>query len=243
MIIYEPRGRAREYAALAANLYSGCEHGCRYCYAPACLHRSPGEFHANAVQRKGVFESLQKEVHKHRNNTDPILLCFTCDPYQPIEAEHGLTRSAITLFAENDVKYSILTKGGMRAARDFDVMCNSKCEFGTTLLFTDKRSQEEWEPAAAPFADRILAIEKAHELGIYTYVSVEPVIDPDQAIRLIEQLHPIVDFWKVGKLNHHPLARQIDWQRFYNDAIEQLEACNANYYIKKDLLKYANGSR
>ena len=26
-VIYEPKGRAREYAALAANLYSGCQHG------------------------------------------------------------------------------------------------------------------------------------------------------------------------------------------------------------------------
>ena len=34
-IIYEPRGKAREYAELAVNLYKGCSHACVYCYAPA----------------------------------------------------------------------------------------------------------------------------------------------------------------------------------------------------------------
>ena len=32
-VIYEPKGRAREYSELACNLYRGCTHGCRYCYA------------------------------------------------------------------------------------------------------------------------------------------------------------------------------------------------------------------
>ena len=32
--IYEPKGAAREYAELACNLYTGCNHGCLYCYAP-----------------------------------------------------------------------------------------------------------------------------------------------------------------------------------------------------------------
>ena len=31
--IYEPSGRAREYGELAVNIYTGCNHGCSYCYA------------------------------------------------------------------------------------------------------------------------------------------------------------------------------------------------------------------
>ena len=38
-LIYEPSGRAREYAPLALNLYNGCPHGCTYCYAPAATHK------------------------------------------------------------------------------------------------------------------------------------------------------------------------------------------------------------
>ena len=46
-IIYEPRGKAREYSELAANLYTGCSHGCRYCYCPAILRKKIDEWAAN----------------------------------------------------------------------------------------------------------------------------------------------------------------------------------------------------
>jgi hypothetical protein len=42
-IIYEPKGPAREYAALALNLYNGCTHGCIYCYNNG-RYTKPGEF-------------------------------------------------------------------------------------------------------------------------------------------------------------------------------------------------------
>ena len=43
-IIYEPRGKAREYAELAVNLYKGCAHACIYCYAPAATFCDRGKF-------------------------------------------------------------------------------------------------------------------------------------------------------------------------------------------------------
>ena len=38
-IIYEPSGKAREYAQLAANLYEGCDHRCTYCFGPKALRK------------------------------------------------------------------------------------------------------------------------------------------------------------------------------------------------------------
>ena len=36
-IIYEPSGMAKEYSPYACNLYIGCSHRCKYCYAPHTL--------------------------------------------------------------------------------------------------------------------------------------------------------------------------------------------------------------
>jgi DNA repair photolyase len=63
-IIYEPGGRAREYAALAANLYSGCGHGCKYCYAPDVLHRKREVFHQNPTVREAVLEQFEKDCQQ-----------------------------------------------------------------------------------------------------------------------------------------------------------------------------------
>jgi hypothetical protein len=51
---YEPKGMALQYAALACNLYRGCQHGCRYCFAPNCLFMPLERFHADGIPTEGV---------------------------------------------------------------------------------------------------------------------------------------------------------------------------------------------
>jgi hypothetical protein len=75
-------------------------------------------------------------------------------------------------------------------------------------------------------------------MGISTYVSLEPVWDPEQSLELIDITHEFVDFFKVGKLNHHPRERSIDWASFKREAIKKLQIYEKQYYIKDDLNKY-----
>ncbi len=81
-VVYEPRGRAREYSPLALNLYRGCSHGCQYCYASDVLHMQVEEFH-KPVPRAGIIAKLVQDAKalQAAGNQKPILLCFTCDPY------------------------------------------------------------------------------------------------------------------------------------------------------------------
>ena len=242
-IIYEPKGRAFEYAPLAANLYRGCEHGCVYCFGPDATFTDAKAFHAAAVPRKNVLEQLRKEAPSYAGDDREILLCFTCDPYGPQEPLNKITHQAIEIFRDNDIKYTILTKGGMRAIVDFGILKESKARFGTTLCFMDDDKRRLWEPNAAPIGDRITAIIKAKSMGIPTWASLEPVIDTEEALKVVGYLHPYIDFWKVGKLNHHEHEKTIDWHKFLIDVTLVLEKHNCKYYIKKDLAAYGTNSQ
>lgn len=237
-VIYTPRGMALEYAPLACNLYRGCEHRCRYCYAPNCLYMSRESFHSTAKPRPGVIAALRKEAPKYSGTDQRLLLCFTCDPYQPAEEEHGITRQALEVLVEHNIPCQVLTKGGLRAVRNFDLLQAGDGWFATSLVFLSDEDRVYWEPGAATVQSRIAAIEQAHDLGLRTWVSVEPVIDPRQALDLIVKLSPIVDGFKVGRLNHHPLAKQIDWRAFASGLIGVLEATDREYLIKDSLQPY-----
>ena len=142
---------------------------------------------------------------------------------------------------EYGVKVDILTKGAYAlVSKDFSLMRDTDVHLGVSLSFVSDEKRKEWEPQASSVSDRIKILKKAHSLGIYTWVSVEPVIYPEEALSVIDKAHEFVDFWKVGKLNHNrEVENAVDWHKFYLDVRARLQHYGANFYIKKDLRGYA----
>ena len=244
-IIYEPRGRAKEYSELAANLYSGCDHACSYCYAPLATRKKRDTF-CFSKPREGVLNKFLADAKEleMQNEKRPILLSFTTDPYQSLDVKYQLTREAIKILHNHNLRVSILTKGGKRSERDFDLLSINKelSEYGTTLVFIEEAMREKIEPGASPIKERIDALKKAHKLGIRTYVSLEPVWFPEDALKFIDMTHKFVDHFKVGKLNYNPQQLNVDWAVFRRDVISKLKEYGVDYYIKKDLEKYSLAS-
>ena len=244
-VIYEPKGRAREYSPLACNLYMGCTHGCKYCYAPACMHKKSEEWHASARARSEdvlkLFERDCKRLSETRAKDDlrRVLFCFLSDPYQPLEKELHLTHRGIEIAEQFGVKVDILTKGDTSLiSKDLPLMKRADAHLGITLSFINDASRAEWEPMASTVQNRLAILKEAHDMGVYTWVSMEPVIIPQEALEVVKAAHPYVDFWKVGKLNHNKAVEEsVDWPKFRDDITALLDAVGANYYIKDDLRK------
>lgn len=235
--IYEPKGKAGEYGELALNHYKGCSHGCKYCYVPEILYQTREEFHGNPQARYLNRKSLDRELRDLSGRT--VFLCFTCDPYQPIDEQAKVTREIIQRLHFYEVGVNILTKGGSRSTRDFDLLVEDpKSRYGATLTFLDPAESIRWEPGAALPAERMDALRQAHARGIRTWASLEPVIDPAQSLELIRQAHDCVDEFKIGKWNHDPAASQIDWKKFAQQAVDLCGALRKKYYLKKDLFAY-----
>ena len=239
-VIYEPQGAANEYADLALNLYKGCHHACTYCYAPiaTCVKR---ENFTNAVEPKGaIIERLRRDLRLIEKNNEftksPVLMSFTCDPYQPLEEDLQLTRTAIRLLNLYDYPVRILTKGGDLAQRDLDVLSQFKGnEFGVTLTLLDPKIQQVWEPNAAPPKQRIENLKEAKKRNIKTWLSLEPIIDPEQALDVIDETHEFTDFYGVGKLNYNKHQKTIDWKDVNEKVTNKLTQLKKDFKNHKSL--------
>jgi DNA repair photolyase len=253
-IIYEPRGRALEYAPLAVSLYRGCPHGCVYCFAPEST-RTEREKFMQAYPRKDALRKLELDCKElaAANDQREILMSFTCDPYQPLDEELALTRTAIRILIDHGLHFTILTKGGARSRRDRDLLFEHPelCRYGTTLVFSDEQDRALWEPNAAPTAERIKVMKGMHAY-LKTWVSLEPVIYPAQTLELIRQTVDFVDEYRIGKFNHagnpelerflkeigyfYPTSQ--GWIEIVKSIKALLDETGSRYIFKKDLLPY-----
>jgi len=244
-IIYPPKGPAKEYARLALNIYKGCTHGCIYCFAPAASHRKAVDYFSEPLPKRNVIARVRADAHELSRMKKPpeILLSFIGDVYQPAELHYGITRAVIEILMEYGLSFTILTKGGCRAKRDFDLLRDyPKCRFGTSLAFFSQRYADRFEPCAAPISDRIDTIAVAKSMGIRTWVSLEPVVMIDQALQLVNLLHDLVDYWAVGKINHDKeLEGRVNWCAFLNEVEYTLNKVNAKYFIKSSLERFRGG--
>lgn len=241
-ILYQPKGKAQEYARWAINHYQGCSHACVYCYAAgiACKFKqvaSREAFHQQvSVKRSFDLEALKREANRKREaiGNERVLLAFTTDPYQSLENTHGLTHQIIKILHAEGIGVHILTKKPCSANWDRDILDKELDAVATTLTFSSKahRRSVRWEPHADYPAVRYVGLQMLKRNGFFTWASLEPVIDPAETLKIIEETHEYVDHYKIGKLNHVedlPTEYQqevydlrIDWPKFVDDATNLL---------------------
>jgi DNA repair photolyase len=204
--IYNPSGKAGEYSTWACNFYTGCANDCDYCYCkrgvmshvwsltPKLKKCFKDEEHALYMFEKELKVNLS-ELQKHG-----LFFTFTSDPF--LQETSPLTISAINICIRNYVPVKILTK---RA--DWEKLWNKYClctksevirfvAFGFTLT-----GRDDCEPNASPNAERINAMRKLHEAGFKTWASIEPIIDIDSSLKMIEATQCFCDLYKVGLMS------------------------------------------
>lgn len=237
-IIYAPKGQAGEYAPLATNPYRGCGHKCAYCYVPRVTKQDRKEFDAGAVPRQGFLDRLENDAEKYEKAgiTEQVMLSFTTDPYHP--GDNTLTRHVLATLSGYKLGFCTLTKGGSRALRDLDLFLPWRDAFASTLTSTDDAFSAKWERAAAPPSDRISTLRKFHDNGIFTWVSLEPTLDIEESLKVVEATHQFVDLYKVGRVNYIGLTQTTDWKTYTLRMIDLLQKRGKKHYIKKDLQPY-----
>lgn len=236
--IYAPAGQAGEYAPLAANPYRGCGHRCSYCYVPDIIKMPRGEFYQGAVAKPGFLQNLRRDAEKYMyaGVHEQVLLSFTSDPYHP--GDNELTRSVIKILQDYGLAVCTLTKGGTRSLRDLDLFRPNRDAFASTLTSLDPAFSKHWEPGAALPENRIEALKTFHSHGIFTWVSLEPTIDVESSLQIVQETHEFVDLYKIGRINYHNLTKTTDWRDYTLRMIDLCQRLGVKHYIKHDLQPY-----
>ena len=240
-VIYTPRGKAREYSPYACNIYIGCNHGCKYCFAPSIRYTSREEY-LKVVPRRNILRDFERDCKKLNNFDSQVLFCFMSDPYNELESELRLTRQCLEIALKYKIPISILTKS-KTVLSDIDVIekFGQNIKIGFTLTFDNEKDSLEWEPGASLPSERLESLKILKENDITTWASFEPVIDIRQSLNMIEKSLDYVDVYKIGKLNNYNgLDKAVNWSRFLNDAVILLRESDKPFYVKKDLRQAAN---
>jgi DNA repair photolyase len=183
------------------NPYTGCQHGCSYCYARFMKrvtgHKEPwGEF---VDVKINAADLLRVEIEKKKRKR--VWLSGVCDPYQPLEATYKLTRQCLEILAQNTWPVIIQTRSPL-VLRDIDIIKDARdFEVGFSVTTADDRIRKLFEPNAPPIDDRIKALDVLHKAGIRTYAMIAPVLPGAEG--LAELLKGKIDYALIDRMNYH----------------------------------------
>lgn len=184
------------------NPYTGCQINCAYCYARLFMRRYSGhkEPWGQFVDVKfNAPELLRRQLKKAKRGT--VWISSVCDPYQPLEAKYRLTRECLKELADKQFPVNIQTKSKL-VLRDLDLFLKfEEIEVGFTITTDDEKVARLFESKASPVRERLMVLEKIHEMGIKTFAFIGPLL-PGNPERLIERLEGIADKVLIDRMNY-----------------------------------------
>jgi DNA repair photolyase len=170
------------------NPYTGCVHGCVYCYARFMKRFTdhPEPWGAFLDAKVNAPELLERQLARRRTPlTECVFLSSVTDPYQPPEKQFGLTRRILEVLARRGVPVEILTKSDL-VLRDADILSRfADADVGMSLGIADDSWAELLEPRASPPSRRLAALAALRGRGISTSAFISPYIPGVSDIRRI----------------------------------------------------------
>jgi DNA repair photolyase len=166
------------------NPYRGCAIGCRYCFA-AYTHEYlglPGDngFHTTIYAKEGGLDAAARQMPALVRRGQRIALGTATDPYQPGEAQLGVTRRFLERASQvRGLRLGISTKGAL-VLRDVDLLrrIHERGRLSVHISLISPRADllrrlEPWAPSPAV---RLEVMRRLCEAGLDVGLSLAPVL-------------------------------------------------------------------
>lgn len=150
-----------------------------------------------------------------------VMLCNTSDCYAPgLSAEaKRVRRDAICALGAMGIPVCILSKSYL-VVEDLPLLATMQARVGMSITSVDPAEKAFWEPHASVIDLRFEALALAHESGIKTWISAEPLLDQGSAAEIVRRAARIgVDEVWFGRMNYHSPRHDIDLDLARNAAL------------------------
>jgi DNA repair photolyase len=151
--------------------YTGCSHGCLYCYATSYIPR-----HSLVRAKNNFIERLRRDIDRIPKNI-LIEMSSSSDPYPSIESQYNLTRRTLFTLLSRGFKVLVLTKSSL-IVKDLDVLKKFRNNVVVSITITtlDESIALRLEPGAPLPSERLRAIEILTQSGIKVVARIDPII-------------------------------------------------------------------
>lgn len=205
--------------AFRIDLYKGCDFGCKYCFANNTFRKDHDNIltaNIREIERKFeiAFETDREskdiiiDLLRHKV---PLHCGGLADPFQPIEFKEELTYSFIKLSCKYNYPVTFSTKTAKIPKKYLDALNPKIHAFQISLCGYDDSYIRAIESSTPSAHDRIDFIKNLSNYGFWVGVRIQPIIDINQAILLINNLMDIPDYYTVEHL--HININKIDAQK------------------------------
>lgn len=186
------------------NPYTGCQHGCIYCYAEFMIR-----FTGHKGDKWGQFLDVKtfdlNKIKPHKYDGKKLLLSSVTDPYIPLEIKFQNTRKILTKLIGTTAEIVILTKSKL-VERDIDIFKKlDNVEIGISISTLDENFAKITERVASRPRERLNALKKLHDNDLKTYVFISPFFPGITDFkRIIEESIQYTNYYMFENLNFRP---------------------------------------
>ena len=162
------------------NVYRGCEHGCKYCYA-IYSHKyiDSEDFFSDVYVKDNVVEMLDRQLSSPRWKGELINLGGVTDSYQPAEKTCRIMPEILRLMIKYRNPIIISTKSDL-ILRDYDLIDElsrlTSVNVAATVTCMDERVRTSIEPNSSPSGDRLRMLKEIRRTNASVGVHAMPLI-------------------------------------------------------------------
>jgi len=161
------------------NIYRGCSHNCKYCYA-IYTHDFLGEQDfSNFFVKTNIAEILDKELSNPKWNREIINIGGVTDSYQKVEEQMKIMPEVLKILIKHKTPAIISTKSDL-ILRDYDLIDElSKLTYiniASTITTMNEDDQKKIEPYSSSSIDRFKMLKEFRKTNASVGLHTMPII-------------------------------------------------------------------